>query len=136
MSISTMNICRATSIRNAPNGGRIKVLRYHMGLRFSSSKRLCTMTLFHNMCIRCINELQYGRVYELSAASCRDTMFMAVLILFQDWGAFSDLEYGSSLLQTVCTTRLITMWRPAPLRSQSGGSKMPLVPHERRYAVL
>ena len=136
MSISTMTICRATSIRNAPKGDRIKVLRYHMGLRFSSSKRLCTMTLFQNMCIRCVKEPHYGRVYELSAASCRDTMFMAVPILFQDWGAFSNMEYGSSLLQTVCTTRLITMWRPAPIRCQCGGSKMPLVPHEGHYAVF
>ena len=67
---------------------------------------------------------------------CRDTMCMGAPINFQDWGAFGNLEYGSSLLQTVCTTRLITMWRPAPIHCQCRGSKMPLVPHEGRYAVL
>ena len=78
MSISTMGICGATGIRNTPNGDRIKVLRYHLGLRHSSNKMLCTMTLFHNMCIRCINELQFGRDYELAELSCRDTMLMDV----------------------------------------------------------
>ena len=63
-------------------------------------------------------------------------MFMGAPITFQDWGATGNLEYDSSLLQIVCTTRLITMWRPAPMRCKFGGSKMPLVPHEGRYTVL
>ena len=67
---------------------------------------------------------------------CRDTMFVGAPIIFQDGGAFGNLEYGSSLLQTVGTTRLIAMWSSAPIRCQCGGSKMPLVPHEGRYAVL
>ena len=67
---------------------------------------------------------------------CRHTMFMGAPSLFQDWGAFCNLEHGLGLLQTAGNTRLVIMWRPAPLRSQSGGSKMPLVPHERRFAVL
>ena len=81
MSISTMTICRATSIRNAPKGDRIKVLRYHVGLRWSSNRRLCTMTLSYNMCIRCINELQYGRVYEFTVPLCRATIFVAMLTM-------------------------------------------------------
>ena len=110
MSISTMNICRATSIRNAPKGDRIKVLRYHMGLRFSSSKRLWTMTLFHNMCIRCINELQYGRVYELTAASCRDTMFMAVHT--RTLAAFTKITSATPVLSRPREVKwCITNWR-------------------------
>ena len=63
-------------------------------------------------------------------------MFMGAPSPFQDWGAFCHMEHGLGLLQTAGNTSLVIMWRPAPLCSQSGGSKMPLVPHERRIAVL
>ena len=76
-----MDICGAAGIRNTSNGDTTKVLRYHLGLRYSSNKMLCTMTLFHNMCIRCINELQYGRVYEFTVPLCRATIFVAMLTM-------------------------------------------------------
>ena len=79
-----MDICGATGIRNTPNGDRIKVLRYHLGLRYSSNKMLSTMTLFHIICIRCINELSYGADYERTVPLCGATIFVAVLTMRSD----------------------------------------------------
>ena len=76
-----MDTYGAKSIRNTSNGDRAKVLRYHVGLRYSSNKMLSTMTLFHIMCIRCINELPYGADYERTVPLCGATIFVAVLTM-------------------------------------------------------
>ena len=47
----------------------IKVLRYHLEQRLTSSKQLCIMSLFYYMYLRSRNALLYDRVYDLSAAS-------------------------------------------------------------------
>ena len=79
-----MNTYGAKSIRNTSNGDMAKVLRYHVGLRYSSNKMLSTMTLFHIMCIRCINELSYGADYERTVPLCGATIFVAVLTMRSD----------------------------------------------------
>ena len=89
-----MDICGATGIRNTSNGDRTKVSRYHLGLRYSSNKMLCTMTLFHIICIRCVNELLYGGDYEFTVPLCRATIFVAMLTMRYDAYQASNLECG------------------------------------------
>ena len=76
-----MNTYGAKGIGKTSNGEMTKVLRYHVGLRYSSNKMLSTMTLFHIMCIRCINELPYGADYERTVPLCVATIFVAVLTM-------------------------------------------------------
>ena len=52
------------------------------------------MTPFYNTCIRCINELQYGRVYEFTVPLCRATIFVAMLTMRYDAYQASNLECG------------------------------------------